>query len=162
MARHLARTVLTAINGTTGAGLLVALAGGARIRRGRNGVLVAEGYRRKIPPATCFTVGSVVMCRHSAQWLLHDDRSELFGHESRHAAQYAVLGPLFWPAYWVACGYSWTTTGSWGSRNLFERLAGLESGGYPVGLPLRPWLRRFRRSAATRSPSPPPGNPSPH
>ena len=33
MARHLARTLFTAINGTTGAGLLVALAGGARIRR---------------------------------------------------------------------------------------------------------------------------------
>jgi hypothetical protein len=145
MARHLARTLLTAVNGTTGAGLLVALAGGAKIRRGRDGVLVAEGYRRRMPPATCFTVGSVIMCRHSAEWLLHTDRAELFGHESRHAGQYAVLGPLFWPAYWLACGYSWTATGSWGARNLFERLAGLAAGGYPTGHPLRPWLRRFTR-----------------
>ena len=43
MPRPIARTLLTAVNGTTGAGLLVALAGGARIRRGRDGVLIAEG-----------------------------------------------------------------------------------------------------------------------
>ena len=146
-----ARTVLTAANGTTGVGLLLAVASGAKVRRGRNGVFIAEGYARKIPPATCFTVGSVILTRRSADWLLHVDRSELFEHESRHAGQYAVLGPLFWPAYWVACGYSYATTGSWGTRNLFERLAGLSAGGYPADLPLRPWLRRFRRSAATGS-----------
>jgi hypothetical protein len=160
MRPHLARTVLTAVNGTTGVGLLVALAGGARIRRGRHGVLIAEGYRRKVPPATCFTVGSVIMTRRTAEWLLAEERAELFGHESRHAGQYAVLGPLFWPAYWTACGYSYATTGSWGARNLFERLAGLRAGGYPTGLPLRPWLARLRRSAATGPRTPPPGNPS--
>ena len=161
MARHLTRTLLTAINGTTGAGLLVALAGGAKIRRGRDGVLVGEGYRLRMPPATCFTVGSVIMCRRSAEWLLHEDRAELFGHESKHAGQYAVLGPLFWPAYWLACGYSWTTTGSWGARNLFEQLAGLAAGGYPTDLPLRPWLARFTGSAASGPRSRPPGSPSP-
>jgi hypothetical protein len=160
MRPHLARTVLTAVNGTTGVGLLVALAGGARIRRGRHGVLIAEGYRRKVPPATCFTVGSVIMTRRTAEWLLAEERAELFGHESRHAGQYAVLGPLFWPAYWTACGYSYATTGSWGARNLFERLAGLRAGGYPTGLPLRPWLARLRRSAATGPRTPPPGNPT--
>jgi hypothetical protein len=160
MRPHLARTVLTAVNGTTGAGLLVALAGGAKIRRGRHGVLIAEGYRRKVPPATCFTVGSVIMTRRTAEWLLADERAELFGHESRHAGQYAVLGPLFWPAYWTACGYSYATTGSWGARNLFERLAGLRAGGYPTDLPLRPWLARLTRSAATGARTPPPGNPS--
>ena len=59
----LLRTVLTAANGTTVAGLLLATLAGARIRRGRSGVLIAEGYRRKVPPATCFTVGSVIMTR---------------------------------------------------------------------------------------------------
>jgi hypothetical protein len=171
-----ARTVLTAINGTTGVGLLVALAGGARIRRGRDGVLVAEGYRRKLPPATCFTVGSVIMCRHSAEWLLAEERSALFGHESHHRGQYAVLGPLFWPAYWAACGWSFAATGSWGARNFFEKRAGLHAGGYPTDLPLRPWLKKLsRRSgqgrragrsdgsgrAANGSPTPPPGSPSP-
>ena len=148
MGRHLARTLLTAVNGTTGAGLLIALAGGARIRRGRDGVLIAERWRRRLPPATCFTVGSVIMTRRTAEWLLAEERSALFGHESRHAGQYAVLGPLFWPAYWLACGYSWTTTGSWGTRNVFERMAGLADGGYPTELPLRPWLARLTRSAA--------------
>ena len=160
MARHLARTVLTAVNGTTGAGLLIALAGGARIRRGRDGVLVAEGYRLPLPPATCFTVGSVILTRRSAQWLLAEERAELYGHESKHAVQYAALGPLFWPAYWLACGYSWTTTGSWGARNAFERWAGLAAGGYPTDLPVRPWLARLIRSATNGSRTPPPDGPS--
>jgi hypothetical protein len=139
---HLARTVLTAVNGTTGAGLLIALATGAHIRRGRNGVLIAEGYRRQVPPASCFTVGSVILTRHSADWLLHADRTDLLAHESRHAGQYAVLGPLFWPAYWTACGYSYATTGTWGARNFFERHAGLAAGGYHPA-PLRPWAARL-------------------
>jgi hypothetical protein len=155
-----AHTLLTAINGTTGAGLLIALAGGARIRRGRDGVLVAEGYRRRMPPATCFTVGSVIMCKRSAEWLLAEERSALFDHERHHRSQYAVLGPLFWPAYWAACGWSYATTGSWGARNFFEKRAGLHAGGYPTDLPLRPLLRRLRGRAASESPSPPPGNPS--
>ena len=139
---HVARTVLTAVNGTTGVGLLLAKAAGAKVRRGRDGVLIAEGYRRKVPPATCFTVGSVILTRRSAEWLLHVDRCELFEHESRHAGQYAVLGPLFWPAYWIACGYSYALTGSYGTRNAFEKRAGLASGGYQEK-PLRPWAARL-------------------
>jgi hypothetical protein len=158
---HLARTVLTAVNGTTGAGLLLALAAGAKVRRGRHGVLIAEGYRRKVPPVSCFTVGSVIITRRSADWLLAEERSTLFGHESRHAGQYAVLGPLFWPAYWISCGYSYALTGSYGTRNAFEKHAGLASGGYREQ-PLRPWAARLTRSAATASTSPPPETPSPH
>jgi hypothetical protein len=161
MRRHLVRAVVTAVNGTTGTGLLVALAGGARIRRGRYGVLVAEGYRRKVPPATCFTVGSVIMTRRSADWLLADERSALFDHERHHAGQYAWLGPLFWPGYWLACGYSYATTGSYGARNIFERRAGLRAGGYPEHQALRPWLARFSKPAASDPPTPPPGSPSP-
>jgi hypothetical protein len=157
--RHLARTILTALNGTTGAGLLVALAGGARIRRGRDGILIAEGYRRKIPPATCFTVGSVIMTRRTADWLLAPERVRLLHHESRHADQYAVLGPLFWPAYWLSCGWSYALTGSYGARNAFERHAGLAAGGYRERA-LRPWAARLTRPAATASTDPPAGSPS--
>jgi len=158
---HHARTALTAVNGTTAVGLLVALATGAKIRRGRNGVLIAEGYRRKVPPATCFTVGSVIMCRRTAEWLLAEERSALLAHESRHAGQYAVLGPLFWPAYWLSCAYSYALTGSYGCRNVFERHAGLHTGGYHE-LPLRPWAARLARSsAASRSRRRPPGSRSP-
>jgi hypothetical protein len=158
--RHLARILLTALNGTTGAGLLIAAASGARLRRGRNGMLIAEGYRRKIPPATCFTIGSVILTRNTADWLLADDHADLLAHESRHAGQYALFGPLFWPAYWLACGYSYVLTGSYGSRNAFERHAGLAAGGYDEQ-PLRPWLARLIRSAATPPRHPPPGSPSP-
>jgi hypothetical protein len=156
----LARTLLTAFNGTTGVGLLIATAAGARVRRGRNGVLIAEGYRRRIPPATCFTIGSVILTRNTADWLLAEEHADLLAHESRHAGQYALLGPLFWPAYWLACGYSYVLTGSYGARNGFEQHAGLAAGGYDAR-PLRPLLTRFRGSAATPPRNPPPGTPSP-
>ena len=157
----LARTVLTAVNGTTIAGLLVALATGSKVRRGRNGILIAEDYRLRVPPATCFTVGSVILTRNSASWLLDPERAALLAHESRHAGQYAVLGPLFWPAYWLSCGYSYAVTGSSGARNPFERDAGLTDGGYD-DRPLRPWAARLLTgSSASGSRRRPPGNPSP-
>lgn len=141
-----ARTVLTALNGTTLVGLAIAVLTGTKVRRGPGGILIAEGYKRRVPPATCFTVGSVIITRHQAEWLRDERRSGLLAHESRHAGQYAVLGPLFWPAYWGCCGYSWALTGTYGTRNVFERHAGLERGGYQRA-PLRPGLRRFSRSA---------------
>ena len=98
-----ARTLLTAVNGTTLVGLGVAVLTGSKVRRGPGGILVAEGYCRKAPPATCFTVGSVIITRRTAEWLLDESRAGLLAHESRHAGQYAVLGPLFWPAYWAFC-----------------------------------------------------------
>jgi hypothetical protein len=149
MNRQRARQVITAINGTTGAGLLIARAGGAHVRRGRDGVLIAEGYRLHVPPATCFTVGSVILTRRTASWLLDEERSALFDHERHHAGQYAWLGPLFWPAYWAACGWSRALTGTWHARNAFEVRAGLAAGGYP-SRPLRPWLARLTRSTANR------------
>ena len=157
----LTRALLTAVNGTTGTGILIALATRARLRRGRNGILIAEGYRRRVPPATCFTVGSVILTRNSADWLLDPEQATLLAHESRHAGQYAVLGPLFWPAYWAACGYSYVLTGSFGARNALERGAGLADGGY-ADTPLRPWLARaLKSSSATESTRRPPGTPSP-
>jgi hypothetical protein len=156
----IARTVLTAVNGTTLVGLGIALLTGARVRRGRGGILIAEGYRRKVPPATCFTVGSVIITRRTAEWLLHAERAGLLAHESRHTGQYAVFGPLFWPFYWLCCGYSWTLTGTYGARNAFERHAGLERGGYRAA-PLRPAWQRLRRSPATGSTRPPGETPGP-
>ena len=94
-----ARTLLTAVNGTTLIGLGIAVLTGAKLRPGPGGIVVAEGYRRKVPPATCFTVGSVIITRRTAEWLLDESRAGLLAHESRHAGQYAVFGPIFWPAY---------------------------------------------------------------
>jgi hypothetical protein len=155
----LVRTALTAVNGTTLVGLGVAVMTGTKIRRGRGGILVAEGYRFSSPPATCFTIGSVIITRRTAEWLLHPSRADLLAHESRHAGQYALLGPLFWPAYWTFCGYSWAMTGSYGTRNALEKHAGLERGGYGIS-PLRPALQRVKRSAATGPRSPRSGSPS--
>ena len=59
-----------------------------------------------------------------------EQHAELLGHETKHAFQYALLGPLFWPAYWLACGWSYARTGTYGLRNVFERHAGLAAGGY--------------------------------
>ena len=143
--RHRTRAALTALNGTTGAGLLLAMLSGARVRRGRDGILIAEGYRLRVPPNSCFTVGSVILTRRTADWLLAEERAALLAHESRHASQYAVLGPLFWPAYWFACGWSYSLTKSYGARNFFERNAGLKDGGYPEDQPLRPWVARLKR-----------------
>lgn len=143
--RPAVRSALTALNGTTAAGLLLAKVAGARIRRGRDGVLIAEGYRLPVPRNTCFTVGSVILTKRSADWLLAAERARLLAHECRHAGQYAVLGPLFWPAYWLACGWSIALTRSYGVRNFFERNAGLLDGGYPEDLPLRPWAQKALR-----------------
>ena len=64
-------------------------------------MLIAEGYRRRVPPATCFTVGSVIIDpAHRRPGCSPRSAPTLLGHERRHAGQYAVLGPLFWPAYW--------------------------------------------------------------
>ena len=155
-----ARTALTAVNGTTLVGLLLAKAAGARVRRGPGGILIAEGYQGRLVTQTCFTVGSVVLTRRTADWLLHELHVDLLAHETRHADQYALLGPLFWPAYWLACGYSYAMTGSYGVRNAFEKHAGLKAGGYPETHPVRPWAARFvRGSAASSSTRPPGGSP---
>jgi hypothetical protein len=49
------------------------------------------------------------------------------------------------PLYFLAAGVSWLLTGDFGSRNIFERRAGLAEGGYPER-PLRPVLTRLPRS----------------
>ena len=148
--RTAVRSVVTAINGTTLIGIAVAKAGGATLRRAGDGRLIAEGYRLKVPKQSCFTMGSVILTKRSADWLLHEQHVDLLDHETKHVFQYALLGPLFWPAYWLACGWSYARTGTYGLRNVFERHAGLESGGYVRSA-----------SAATARNRPPGGSPSP-
>src|SRR5438034_965472 len=125
------------INLTTLCGLLVARTGGTRARRAGR-VLVADGYRGRLPRQTCFTVGNVIITRGERDWLLDPAQARLLGHETRHAGQYAWLGPLFFPLYGLASAWSWLAVGEYGARNLFERRAGLADGGY-TDQPLRPW-----------------------
>lgn len=135
------RAALTWVNGTTLAALLLSAATRTRLARGPDGVYVAGGYRLRVPKQSCFTVGTVVFTKRPADWLLDPDRAELLAHETRHVAQYAVLGLFFFPLYAVASAYSYLMTGGYGCRNFFEKHAGLAAGGYHQ-LPLRPWASR--------------------
>ncbi|MHA7239120.1 eCIS core domain-containing protein [Arthrobacter sp. TMS1-12-1] len=126
------------INLSTPCGLAVAALSGCRVSRGPYGILLAEGYRRRLPKARAFTVGSVVLLRGTAPSRAPAAFLRLLEHEARHTRQYAAcLGLPFLPAYVVAAGYSLLRTGDPASRNLFERGAGLRDGGYREG-PTRP------------------------
>ncbi|MBB1501385.1 hypothetical protein H5397_08090 [Propioniciclava sp. MC1683] len=123
--RHLANW----LNLSTPVGLLVAGAGGARVRRRPDGIFVAEGYRFAFPVAGAFTIGDVVTTASTM------DRLEarvpgVYAHEVRHAWQFAATGVWFLPAYLVASAWSLARTGSPALRNPLERHAGLVTGGY--------------------------------
>ena len=121
------RAVLNAVNGSTLLGRAVARAGGARTRRGPHGLLLATGYRLRVPPAPAFTLGNVVVARSDAVLA----RPGLLAHEARHASQYAWCAGLpMLLAYVVTSGWSWLRCGDFASYNAFERRAGLEDGGY--------------------------------
>jgi hypothetical protein len=124
------RQVANLVNGSTLLGCAVATLGGARVVRGPRRLLVATGYRLPVPVASAFTVGNVITTRHDRAWL--DARPALMRHEERHTWQYvACLGLPMLPLYLLAAGWSYLCGGDIGVHNPFERLAGLEDGGYP-------------------------------
>jgi hypothetical protein len=111
-------------------GLLIARLGGATITRRGRGTFVCAGYRYGFPVASAFTIGSVITSKHDLDWLR--DRPVLLQHEDRHCTQYAFLvGPVMLPLYFVSVGVSYLIAGDHSSYNPFERLAGLDDGGYP-------------------------------
>ena len=148
-ARHRLRLALNLVNGSTLCGLAVARLGRARLAGCPGGLLAGTGYRLPVPSAPAFTLGNVIITRRPSI----DPEGNLFRHEARHATQYACCGglPLI-PAYLVAAAWSWTLTGDFGTRNVFERRAGLADGGYSVR-PVRPALARWqvRLTAEARS-----------
>jgi hypothetical protein len=135
-------------NGSTLIGLALARLAGTSRSPGPRGLVLAGRARLLLPGASAVTVGDVVLTRHPASWLL--ERPRLLTHEERHAWQYAAcLGLPMLPAYGVLAAWSWLRTGNPGSRNLFERLAGLADGGYPE-------ISRRPPRAAQRRPHHPP------
>ena len=50
-------------NGSTLAGLGVAVLGGARVARSADGLFVGTGYRLPVPPAPAFCLGNVILTR---------------------------------------------------------------------------------------------------
>ena len=118
-------------NGTTVLGLALARAAGTAVSRGPRGLVIASGYRWRVPFAGAFAVGNVVISRSAAGKLASDP--VLLGHEEKHCTQYAwCLGLPFLPLYFLAAGWSQLRTGNPASGNFFERRAGLEAGGYRV------------------------------
>jgi hypothetical protein len=143
--RYQIRLAVNLINGSTLAGLGAAKAGGARLTRAPDGLLVGTDYRLPVPSAPAFTLGNVIITHRA---VLAAD-SPLLRHEARHSTQYAWFGGLLMlPLYFTAAGISWLVSGDFGAWNVFERGAGLADGNY-TARPLRQALR-FR----TSSPSP--------
>ncbi|MGB7964533.1 MAG: hypothetical protein WCF12_16445 [Propionicimonas sp.] len=123
------RAAGNAVNLSTALGLGIAALGRARLSRGERGLIYAEGFRVKLP-AGAFTVGNVVVT-HGRLDVLESAHPGTLDHEDVHAWQYLVLAGLpFLPLYAAASGWSWLRTGDRASRNIFERHAGLVSGGY--------------------------------
>ena len=137
------------INLSTPCGLAVAALTGCRVSAGPSGILLAEGYRGRLPKARAFTVGSVVLLRGHVPQGAPAAFTRLLEHEARHARQYAAfLGLPFLPAYLLAAAYSLLRTGDPASRNPFERRAGLSDGGYREQ-PLRPVRMAVRVAVGT-------------
>jgi hypothetical protein len=140
--RYWFRLAANLLNLSTALGLIIALIGASRVRRGPDGLLICDGYRPPLPSAPAFTVGNVLLFR-DARTL--NARPELLAHESRHATQYAFcLGPVMLVLYFGCAGLSILLSGDYASYNPFERLAGLEDGGY-----------RKRPLRSCKNPSPP-------
>ena len=123
-------------------GLLIARIGGTNRRTRGRGTFVCTGYRFRFPVAGAFTVGSVIISKHDSDWI--EARPRLLQHEDRHCTQYAFLiGPVMLPLYFASVGFSYLLAGDHSSFNPFERLAGLDDGGYPP-----PTTRLSRRRSA--------------
>ena len=143
------RQIANMLNGSTPLGLLLAASARTRVRGGPRGLLIATGYRWRLPFAGAFTVGNVVLFRAGPERALDDP--VLLRHEERHSTQYAwCLGVPFLPLYFLAAGWSFCRTGNPGSANVFERHAGLQAGGYPAPKPPATPLSRRGAPIPTR------------
>ena len=145
------RRVVNLVNLATPFGLLVARIGRADVVPGPHGLLLAKGYRAKVPAprAPAVTIGDVVLLRRDDDWLARHPR--MLVHEARHAFQYSFwLGPIgFLPAYVACSGWSWWRTRDFAIDNAFERRAGLVDGNYVSG-PDDPRLAQVRRRPRRR------------
>jgi len=147
---HRLRRLGNLVNLSTPLGLVVARLGRASVRPGPRGLLLADGYRLPFPIAGAFTVGNVLIT--PGRWSeLEARRPHLLGHEEAHSWQWFWCAGLpFLPAYGLGLGWSVLRTGDLAARHPFERLAGLQRGGYrevgprPLGPAVRARVRRRR------------------
>ncbi|MGV8845188.1 hypothetical protein [Tessaracoccus sp.] len=147
------RNVGNVANLSTPLGLVVAVAGRARIRIVQ-GLFVAEETSLPGIRASAMTIGSVVLIPGRTLEQASHAIPGLLEHEDHHAHQWAYcLGLPFVPLYLAAMGWSWWRTGDRAAANPFEVQAGLALGGYATAKapPVRPgplllWRTRQRRS----------------
>src|SRR5580700_2688303 len=103
--RYRVRAAVNLVNGSTAAGVLVAVAGRARLRRAGDGLLVGAGYRLPVPVAPAFCLGNVILARSDHATLA--TMPPLVAHEARHATQYACCAGLpMLPLYFLAAAVS--------------------------------------------------------
>lgn len=141
MTREQLRTIANWVNGSTPLGLAVARFGRCEVAPADRGLFVAAHYAYGFPTGAAFTVGSVIITRHSREWL--QQRPRLFRHEARHSDQFALCGGLpVIPLYLLSMAYSMWRTGDRAACNVFERRAGLVDGGYTPCPPVRNLLGR--------------------
>jgi hypothetical protein len=123
------REFVNFINLSTPAGCVLALIGGASLRRTDTEyrMIHASGYRLKYPIRMVFTIGNVVISPFDTAGL----PGNLLAHERRHATQYAwCLGLLAVIPYALACTWSWMRTGRTDVKNIFETRAGFDPKNY--------------------------------
>jgi hypothetical protein len=111
----------------TGIGLLYARASDAHICLSRAADYYVAVHASNLAGAKAMNLGDILLSPGFN--ISREQRRTLIGHEARHRAQWAVAtiiaGPLAFPI-----GYAIDDFFFPGSRNHFERLAGLEAGGY--------------------------------
>ncbi|MDQ3627373.1 MAG: hypothetical protein M3419_00835 [Actinomycetota bacterium] len=144
MSRAGLRAGVNWVNGSTLLGLAIARVGHAHLHRDDQRRWHASGYRGP-NDSRVFTIGNVILHRHGPDYL--DRHAELLRHESAHCTQWAFLGPVFVPVYYLECTISWLLTGDPANGNALEAGAGLSRGGYRS-----PALQRLRPRRFTRGP----------
>jgi hypothetical protein len=112
----------------TGIGLLYSRASGAHVCLSRAADYYVAVHASNPAGAKAMNVGDILLTPGFN--ISRAQLRTLIGHEARHRAQWAVLtvigGPLAFPVAYGIDDFFFP-----GSRNHFERLAGLEAGGYP-------------------------------
>ncbi len=137
------RNVGNVANLSTPLGLAAAVLGGARLCV-VDGLVVADQARLPFLRASAITIGSVVLIPRRPLDEVRTRIPGLLEHEDHHAYQWAYcLGLPFIAVYFAAAGWSWLRSGDRATVNHFELQAGLELGGYRMGVkrPLRTGVR---------------------
>ncbi|HEX6521495.1 MAG TPA: hypothetical protein VF070_16065 [Streptosporangiaceae bacterium] len=111
----------------TGIGLLYSRVKNARVCLSRSAYYYVAPHADNIAGTRAMTLGDIVLTPGFN--ISREQLQTLVGHEARHRAQWAVAtaiaGPFAFPVAYAIVDFFFP-----GSRNFFERQAGLESGGY--------------------------------